>query len=80
MSRVREIVERIQPGMRQMNVSGEVVALAPGFGGAFNIVEDVGIDCRPVGRGQECQHFLFTAFQAFQLACTLGRHQDRARA
>ena len=37
---VREIIERTQPAVRQMDVRGEVVALTPGFGGAFDIVEN----------------------------------------
>jgi hypothetical protein len=80
MRRVREIGELMQPGMCQMEMRREVVAFAPGLGGALDIVENGGSDCRAIGGGQQCEHLLFPAFQAFQLAGALGWHEDRAGA
>jgi hypothetical protein len=80
MGGAREIIERVQPGMRQMEMRREVVAFAPGFGRALDIAEDGGRDRSAIGGGQQCEHLLFPAFQAFQLAGALGWHEDRAGA
>jgi hypothetical protein len=80
MRRVREIGELMQPGMCQMEMRREVVAFAPGFGGAFDIAQNGRRNRLVVGGGQEREHLLFPAFQALQLADTLGRHQDGSRA
>jgi hypothetical protein len=76
MGGVREIIESTQPGVRQMNVGGVIVALAPALGGAFNIGENRRRNRCAIGRGQQREHLLLTALQAFQLAGTVGRQQD----
>ena len=80
MGRLRETIERMQPGMRQMDMGGEVVALAPRFGGAFDVAENGGRDGPAISGRQECEHLPFPACQAFQPAQALSRNQDGARA
>jgi hypothetical protein len=76
--RVREIVERTQPSVRQMNVRGEIVARCPGFGGAFNIAENRGRNRCAISGGQQREHLLLAALQAFQLAGALRWQQNGA--
>jgi hypothetical protein len=80
MGRVREIIERAQPRVRQMNMGGEIVSLAPALGGAFDIADNRGRHGYAVGSGQQREHLLFAAFQALQLPGALRGHQDGAGA
>jgi hypothetical protein len=76
----REIIQRTQPCEREMNMGGEVVAFAPGFGGALDVAENGGRNRHAVGGGQEREYLLLLALQALQLAHTFGRNENGARA
>jgi hypothetical protein len=47
MGRVRDIIERTQSGVREMNMRGVIITLAPALGRAFDITENRGREPTP---------------------------------